>query len=207
MEFEPGDRFNYNQTNYLLLGRIIDTLSGQPFATFITLHQLRVVDMPRTVFGDSHEVIPHSARGYTYLRKKDGAMVRTESLSNVFEEFPPFLRTAAGMNSTAEELAKWIVALQNGKLLKDKRSLTTLWTPGVLNDGTIRGVSNLLNGYALGWETVNRPEHRAVAAVGGGRSALFIYPDDDLAIVILTNLQGSSPESFIDEVAGYYFQK
>jgi len=134
-------------------------------------------------------------------------MVRTESLSNVFEEFPPFLRTAAGMNSTAEELANWIVALQAGKLLKDKTSLTTLWTPGVLNDGTVRGVSTLLNGYALGWETVNRPDHRAVAAVGGGRSALFIYPDDDLAIVILTNLQGSSPESFVDEVAEYYFQK
>ena len=207
MEFQPGDRFHYNQTNYLLLGRIIDKLCGQPFATFITQHQLRVVDMPHTVFGDSHEVILHSARGYTYLRKKDGVMVRTESLSNVFEEFPPFLRTAAGMNSTAEELAKWIVALQNGTLLKARPSLTTLWTPGVLNDGTIRGVSTLLNGYALGWETVNRPEHRAVAAVGGSRSALFVYPDDDLAIVILTNLQGSSPESFMDEVAGYYFQK
>jgi tetratricopeptide (TPR) repeat protein len=43
-----------------------------------------------------------------------------------------------------------------------------------------------------------------VAPVGGGRAALFIYPEDDLAIVILTNLQGASPESFMDEVAGYY---
>ena len=41
-------------------------------------------------------------------------------------------------------------------------------------------------------------------AVGGIRSALFIYPEDDLAVVILTNLKGAFPESFIDGVAGYY---
>ena len=43
-----------------------------------------------------------------------------------------------------------------------------------------------------------------MAAVGGARSALLIYPDDDLAIVILTNRRGGFPEAFIDEVAGFY---
>jgi tetratricopeptide (TPR) repeat protein len=43
-----------------------------------------------------------------------------------------------------------------------------------------------------------------VASTGGGRAALFVYPDDDLAVVILTNLMGGAPVSFIDEVAGYY---
>jgi hypothetical protein len=43
-----------------------------------------------------------------------------------------------------------------------------------------------------------------VAPIGGARSALFIYPDDDLAVVILTNLQGAFPEELIDDVAGYY---
>jgi CubicO group peptidase (beta-lactamase class C family) len=207
MGFEPGDRFNYNQTNYVLLGRVIDKLSGRSFAEYITEHQLHVVGMPCTVFGDSRDVIPHSARGYTYLRKNNGAIVRTDTVSNVFEEFPPFLRAAAGLNSTADELARWIIALQNGLLLKDNTSLTTLWTPGVLNDRTVPRVTALLNGYALGWETVNRPAHRAVAAVGGDRSAVFVYPDDDLAIVILTNLQGASPESFIDGAARYYYQE
>jgi CubicO group peptidase (beta-lactamase class C family) len=62
MEVAPGEQFRYNQTNYLLLGRIIDTLSGQPFAQFITERQLRLVGMPLTVFADSHDVVPHSAR-------------------------------------------------------------------------------------------------------------------------------------------------
>jgi CubicO group peptidase (beta-lactamase class C family) len=123
MEFDPGQRFSYNQTNYLLLGRIIDKLSGQLFAQFITDRQLKAVGMPLTAragFGDSHDVLPHSARGYTYFRNVGGKNVRTDKLGNVFEEFPPFLRTAAGMSSTAEEMAQWLIALQRGQLLKGR---------------------------------------------------------------------------------------
>ncbi|GAB2791059.1 CubicO group peptidase (beta-lactamase class C family) [Hymenobacter luteus] len=203
MDFAPGEKFAYNQTNYLLLGKIIDKLSGQPFIQFIQERQLNVVGMPRTTFGDAHDVLPHGARGYTYYHNSNGQMRRGNQLRNTFETFPPMLRTAAGMSSTAEEVARWIIALQQGQLLK-LASLPTLWTPGNLNNGTQRGFSRMLNGYALGWPTVARPEHRAVAPVGGGRSALFIYPDDDLAIVVLTNLIGANPDVFMDEIAGHY---
>lgn len=122
----------------------------------------------------------------------------------MFVEFSPFLLTAAGMNSTAEEMARWIIALQQGQLFKEKSSLDLLWTPGRLNDGLPRGFSQFLNGYALGWPVVLRSEHRAIAPVGGGHAAVFVYPDDDLTVVILTNLKRADPESFIDEVAGYF---
>jgi hypothetical protein len=48
------------------------------------------------------------------------------------------------------------------------------------------------------------PEERAVGGIGGGRSAFFVYPDHDLAVVILTNLQGSSPHLLAFEVARQY---
>jgi CubicO group peptidase (beta-lactamase class C family) len=197
MEFAPGERFSYTQTNYLLLGRIIDKLSDQPFTRFITERQFQVVGMPRTGFGDSSDVVPHAAQAYTTLRSVRGQYVRTDKFSRRFDEFPPSLRTAAGINSTAEELARWIIALQEGRLLKTKSSLATLWTPAALNNGAS-------SGWALGWPARVRPEHRAVAGIGGMRSAFFVYPDDDLAVVILTNLSGAAPESFIDEVAGFY---
>ncbi|WP_460623092.1 serine hydrolase [Hymenobacter tenuis] len=203
MSFQPGEKFAYNQTNYVLLGQIIDKLSGQPFAQFIQERQLNVVGMPRTGFGDAHNVIPHAARGYTFYHMVDGQMGRSKQLRNVFEMFPPFLRTAAGLNSTAEELARWVLALQQGQLLKTS-SLATLWTPGNLNNGTQRGFSGFLNGYALGWPTISRAEHPAVAPVGGGRNALFVYPKDELAIVVLTNLQGANPDNFVDEIASHY---
>ncbi|TGE20215.1 serine hydrolase [Hymenobacter elongatus] len=203
MPYKTGERFSYNQTNYLLLGKVIDQLSGKPFAQVITEKQLQVVDMPRTAFGDAHDVLRGSARGYTYFHAVDGQLQRTQQPQNMFEVFAPMLRTAAGLNSTAEEMAHWVLALQQGKLLQPA-SLTTLWTPGLLNNGTTRGFSKQLNGYALGWPTVARPEHRAVAAVGGGRSAVFIYPEDDLAVVVLTNLTGANPDRFVDEIASYY---
>ena len=203
LDFPTGEKFAYNQTNYVLLGKIIDQLSGQPFTQFIQTRQLDVVGMPRTSIGDAHDVLPNGARGYTFTRVVDGEFRRTSQLRHLFEVYAPSHRTAAGMSSTAEEVARWIIALQQGQLLPAS-SLPTLWTPGVLTNGTRRGFSRFLNGYALGWPTVSRAEHPAVAPVGGGRSAVFVYPQDDLAIIVLTNLQGANPDGFIDEIAAHY---
>lgn len=198
VEFEPGGRFSYNQTNYLLLGRIIDKYSGMAFSEFIRNEQLLKAGMVNTMkagFGADKDVILNSARGYRYSKGK---------LVNMFFSFPPSLQTAAGMSSTATEMAAWIISLQNLQILRDRSSLSLLWTAAVLKDGNIGGFNKLLNGYAAGWPIVKRKMHPAYAAVGGGRSALFVYPDDDLTIIVLTNLAGGTPEIFIDEIAGFY---
>lgn len=198
MDFTPGETFRYNQTNYLLLGRIIDTLSGMPFQEFITKEQLVKVGMPYTLragFGATKAVIPHAADGYVY---------RQGVLSNMFFSFPSALQTAAGMSATAKEIAAWVIALQSQQLLKKKASLDSLWKPAILNNGKTGGFSRQLNGYAAGWPIVARAEHPAAAAVGGGRSAVFVYPKDDLSIIVLTNLMGGNPDSFIDELAGLF---
>jgi len=197
-EFKPGEKFSYNQTNYLLLGRIIDKLSGMAFQEFITKEQLEKVGMTSTIrsgFGATKDLVPNAACSYQY---------RNGKLQNMFFSFPPFLQTAAGMSSTAKEMADWIIALQGMKLLKQPRSLSALWTPAVLNNGKPGGFSSLLNGYAAGWPVAGRPDHPALAPVGGGRSAVFVYPNDDLSIVVLTNLSGGLPDVFIDELAGLF---
>lgn len=198
VDFTPGEKFRYNQTNYLLLGRIIDKLSGMHFTEYITKEQLTKAGMSRTItsgFGATKSIVMHAAGGYRYAKGK---------LINMFFSFPPSLQTAAGMSSTATELAEWIIALQNHQLLKKQSSLQALWTPALLNNGTTAGFNKLLNGYAAGWPVVVRRAHPAYAAVGGGRSALFVYPDDGLSIIILTNLAGAVPEAFMDEIAGFY---
>lgn len=198
MDFKPGEMFRYNQTNYLLLGLIIDKLSGMPFAEFITNEQLKVVGMPNTIragFGGSGDVIARSAGAY---RSKKG------KLTNMYFSLPPSLQTAAGMHGTAKEIADWIIALQNMELLKKEVSLKSLWTPAVLNNGRVGGFSRLLNGYAAGWPIAARAGHPAAAAVGGNRSAIFVYPEDNLSIILLTNLAGAFPDSFMDELAGFY---
>lgn len=204
MEFSPGEKFSYNQTGYVILGKIITQLSGVPFTTFIEDGQFKAAHLTQTRFGDAADIIPHSAGAYSAKRNIEGKWVDRGELSVSYAEFPVFFRTATGILSTAQDMARWLLALQDGRLLRDKASLRTLWTPALLNNGQIGGFNDLVNGYALGWPTVSRPEHPAVGPVGGMRSAFFVYPQDELAIIILTNLQGANPEYFIDEVAGYY---
>ena len=207
IEFKPGERFSYNQTGYVILGKIIHRLSGVPFTQFIEDNQFKVVGMNLTRFGDSADLIPNSAGGYTRLKNVNGKWLprdEKDPLGMSIAEFPVFFRTAAGILSTAQDMAHWLIALQSGKLLKKKESLEALWTPARLANGQVGGFNELTNGYALGWPTVTREEHPALAPVGGFRSALFVYPQDDLSIVVLTNLQGANPEWFIDEIAGYY---
>ncbi|QMW04967.1 serine hydrolase [Spirosoma foliorum] len=207
IEFKPGERFSYNQTGYVILGKIINRLSGVAFTQFIEDNQFKVAGMNLTRFGDSSDLIPNSAGGYTRVKNVNGKWLSRDEkdpLGVDFIKFPVFFRTATGILSTAQDMAHWLIALQSGKLLKKKESLEALWTPARLTNGQVSGFNELTNGYALGWPTVTRDEHPAVAPVGGFRSALFVYPKDDLSIVVLTNLQGANPEWFIDEIAGYY---
>jgi CubicO group peptidase (beta-lactamase class C family) len=204
MEFAPGEKFSYNQTGYLILGKIITQLSGKHFTQFIEDHQFIPCHMTVTRFGDSNDVIPNSAGAYSTLINADEKWINDGNLHNAFASFPVFFRTATGIISSAEDLSKWLIALENGTLLRQKKSLEELFTTTKLNNSHIDGFNKLTNGYALGWPTVVRHEHPAAAPVGGMRSALFVYPKDHLSIIILTNLQGSNPEWMIDEVAGYY---
>jgi CubicO group peptidase (beta-lactamase class C family) len=189
MQFAPGERFSYNQTNYLLLGRIIDQLSGQPFAEFIGQRQFAAAGMSRTRYGDSRDVIPGKADSY---RPGKG----TPAYVNSIEEFPQPLRSGAGIITSAGELARWLIALQQGKLLT-QASQDAMWTPSVMADGKAAR-------WTQGWPLMRGGAHRAVAGIGGGRSAFFVYPDDKLAVIILSNLAGGAPETMIDAVASFY---
>ena len=199
MAAKANTQFQYTSTNYLLLGKIITHVSGKAFTDFITQNQLAKVGMNRTEsagFTHFQGVIPQQARGYTFYLGNE--------LNTTQYEISPLLRASAGMNSNVKEIARWVIALQKGQLLNEASSLKALWSPAVLDSGETAGFDRLLNGYALGWQVIGREEHPAVASVGGDRAALVIYPEDDLSIIVLTNLMGASPQSFIDEIAEFY---
>lgn len=198
--FQPGERFGYNQTNYLLIGMLIEKITGKTFEKYLIENQFEKAGMSNSAkagLADYYKVIQHSARSYTHFR--DG------SLTNMYEEIPENLRTAAGVYSTATEIAQWIIALQNRKFIKNEESLKTLWTPMLLNNGKTQGMSDFLNGYALGFYTsANKP---VVASLGGVRSGMFIYPKDEVAVIILTNSQGFHPEDYLEEIANLYIEE
>ncbi|MNK73340.1 Penicillin-binding protein 4* [compost metagenome] len=189
VEAPPGQRYRYNQTNYVLLAQLIERQGGQPFTAFIQRRQFDVAGMRHSGFGDAKDVVANKASSYVLDRGGKG-------YRNVIEDFPVFMRAGAGINSNADELANWLIALQSGRLLAPA-GLERLWQPTSLNDGKPAP-------WALGWPTIGRDGHRAVAGIGGGRSAFYVYPNDGLAIIILSNLAGGQPEQLIDTVAGFY---
>lgn len=198
LDFAAGEKFSYNQTNAYLLGKIINKLSGQTFQETFKKLQFEPANLKHTLFGDSRDVISHFAPTYFYRKNIDGQQLSSPKLVNNYYEFPYFRQTAAGLNSTATDLANWVIALQSGKLLTSKSSLDTMWSPGKFNNGKNTP-------WAMGWGMNKfRAKHKAVGMSGGGRAAFLIYPDDDLAVIVLTNLGGSYPEDFLEELAGCY---
>jgi CubicO group peptidase (beta-lactamase class C family) len=197
MDFATGERFSYNQTNYVLLGKIIEKFHGKAATEVFREKEFQPAGMSATIFGDSRDIIPNKTQPYRYIRNLDGNPLSEEKLVNAYEEMPKTKMTSSGINSTAKDVALWTIALQQGKLLKTKEALNTLWTAGKYNNGSPTQ-------WAMGWVTKPRPKHRAIISTGGSRSAFFVYPEDDLTVVVLTNLVGGYAEDFIDELAGIY---
>lgn len=151
---------------------------------------------------------PYVASLYTYLRlltagTQTTGVEKSERFHARFEALPEYMRPAAGIQTTSNDLAKWVIALQEGKLVR-KSSFEELWSPQRLADGSYGGFSDEINGYALGWPVMRRTVHHAITPVGGERSSMFVYPSDDLTIIVLTDLMGASPQNFIDRIASLY---
>lgn len=199
MEAAPGAGFAYNQTNYVLLGRLIEAVSGKAFEQFLAEGQFQRSAMAQARFGDGYDIVP--GRTAVYIRKREGREGRegagSETLYHWIDDIPVSTRAGAGLYTTADDLARWIVALEDGRLLKGPGSLGQLWRPDRLNDGAA-------NIWAMGWPILAGTTHRAVGGIGGGRSTFFIYPDDGVAVIVLTNLVGANPQNLIDKIAGYY---
>lgn len=187
LRFAPGERFDYNQTNYALVQMAINGLRGRASSDTLAGEQIALAGMTRTGYGDSRD----GAAGRTVSYSYQGATPETPSVRR--EIFTPLHRAAAGLNSTADDMARWMIALEDGALLKPE-ARKTLWTPVAYNDGK-------LGQWGMGWLVMDRAGRRAVGMTGGSRSAVYLYPDDGVGVVILTNLAGSTPEDLIDEIA------
>jgi len=196
--FEPGKNVRICLTNYMLLGMLIEKISGQSFEKFITENQFKKAGMKNAMkagIGDFYNIINHSARPYTYFRNN--------VLTNVYQPMPSNLLPAGGIYATAAEMAQWIIALQTNQLI-NAENLKILLKPIELENGKQYEENGLLDRSSIGFSLSSRVENPIIALMGGSRNALFIYPKKNISIVILTNLMGSHPQDFIEEIAKLY---
>jgi CubicO group peptidase (beta-lactamase class C family) len=206
---KPGETFNYNATNYLLIQKVLEKYSLMPYEAWIRQKQFLAAGMHRTFFANSDDVVDNKAPSYSHYFHDliKGEYIKRDRPRQLHEDFPRMMRTDAGAFSTASELARWIMALKAGRLLKRPESLRSLWMPAQLNNGNTEGFGGIFTGYALGWPVIGRKAHPAVASIGGGRAAIVVYPEDDITVILLTNLTGCAPEEMADVIAGYYFDR
>lgn len=206
MEFEPGTRWSYNQTNYLLLSLLIEKLSGQSFAQFCKSRLFDPLGLDSPIFADQRVVVPHRATGYTILdltNEEDPMLDHAEVLDY---RMAPVVYPAGGMNISVADFSRWLLALTAGKLIS-KESLQTLWAPARLKDGSmVDGLSYPApwRSYGQGWMLNPQGEHPQVGHMGGARTSIAIFPKDDLAVIVLTNLQASDPDSLVTGIASRY---
>lgn len=203
IRFLPGVRFDYCQTNYTLIQRVLNTIEGRALDAPLAEEQLRLVGMAHTFYGDAYDMIPNRVPTYRwtppgpFVNGYSGAPPSTpRTMQEASERFLPFRRASSGLNSTAIDMANWLIAVAQGSLLTPS-ARETMWQAVSHTDGTA-------GQWGVGWEVYTRGSHRAVGMTGGGRAALFYYPEDHVGVVILTNLAGSFPEDMVDKIASFY---
>ncbi|HEX5708263.1 MAG TPA: serine hydrolase [Pyrinomonadaceae bacterium] len=170
----PGERFEYNNSAYVLLALVVERASGQSFSKFMSENIFAPLGMTRTVIWD--ETRPKVERLAPSYAPGDGSFQKFEYLSDAL------IYGAKGVVTTAEDLAKWAEAIESGKLVRAETMAQAL-TPSKLNDGTLAP-------YGFGW-VLGKHNNLDVFGHDGGylgyRTAFRRYPSARAAVVVLSN--------------------
>ena len=193
LDFPPGDRWNYSNTGYVVLGILIHKVTGKFYGDFLQERIFRPLGMTTTRNISEADIVPHRAAGYRLVK---GELKNQEYVS-------PSLNTTAdgALYFTVLDLARWDAALYTEKLLK-RSSLQQMWTPVKLNNGKTYD-------YGFGWFLNQIHGHKIIEHGGawqGFTTQISRYVDDRLTVVALTNLDSahSHAEDIVHEVAGVY---
>lgn len=168
LEFDPGTKHKYSNSGYLLLTYIIEKASGQKYGDFIKENIFMPLGMKNSGLYNNREVLKNLALGYT-----EGE-TGVENAPYIDMSIPA---GAGALYSTVEDMYLWDRALYSEKLVK-KASLEKMFTPFIDN-------------YAYGWMIDNFKGHKWIfhnGGIQGFSTAMNRFPDDDLCIVILRNI-------------------
>ena len=191
----PGERWEYNQTNYILLQHLIERWSDMPFTDFVEKGIFERLGLNKAVFG-SRAVA--SDRAYHYEVDTTGALSRV-----INDAAPsPFLYGAAGLSMTAGDLMRFAESLRKHELLTEP-TVTSMWQGFRRTDGTteLSMPVPLPVEYGYGFMLDNRPNHRSAGHGGAGNAAYRVFWEDRLTVVVLHNGRIDIPDLLVYAVA------
>jgi CubicO group peptidase (beta-lactamase class C family) len=173
-EFEPGERYSYNNSGYILLGAIIAAVSGKPYEDFLREAIFAPLGMDRTGMLRQEAITPKRAYGYVRGRKR---------FHNARLDAMNWSHAAGALGSTLDDLAKWDRAIRSNRLIAAV-SLETMLKPTTMNDGSIFP-------YGFGWGMADYAGRRAwhhTGGISGFASHMLHFRDEDLTTIVLSNL-------------------
>lgn len=179
LDFAPGEQYRYSNSGYILLGAIIEKVTGQSYAQFIQTAIFDRLGMANSFYGGP-KIIMNRARGY---QGRDGNYSNANYISMTHAH------AAGGLLSTVDDMAIWSKSLFGEKLLS-KSSLKKMTTDFVLNNGA-------QTGYGFGLAINKRYGEQQIAHGGwidGFRANAIWLPKQAVYAVILSNNSDKSPD-------------
>jgi D-alanyl-D-alanine carboxypeptidase len=190
--FAPGTKTFYSDTNFDLLGELIEQWSGERYGTFIQNQILKPLGMTETQELGRSATVPNQAVGYNASRH--GSWPRA-AMQNGLQ-----LYAAAGMVSTAQDMATYMTALLSGRLL-DPATYNLMWTSTPTPQYGVSPPSDTVRG--LGWDIAIDTSTGPAKVTKGGSipgfiSEIILYPNSDSGVFVSINTnptgsRGASP--------------
>jgi serine beta-lactamase-like protein LACTB, mitochondrial len=184
---DPGKQFHYSTQGYTVVGCVIEGASGTKYVDFMRQNVFVPGGMEHTQVDNRFAIIPYRTRFY---RKTDsGAVQNTDFLDSSYK-IP-----GGGWLSSAEDMARFEVAVLNDKLIK-RSTRDLMWTSLKPSDGS-------KDNYALGWGSWTENGLAVVGHSGGqqGTSTQFIIaPALRAGVVVLTNMEDAGPNKLAWEI-------
>jgi D-alanyl-D-alanine carboxypeptidase len=175
-DFAPGESWRYNNSGYILLGAIVEQLSGMPYGEFVEKRIFAPLGMTRSHYGEHERVLANRIPGYS--RRGDG-WVNADFLSMTH----PY--AAGSLLSSVDDLARWNAAIQRGELL-DAERWRRAFQPVLLNDGRSTSYGA---GFMTGWlGPYTTIEHGG--GINGFISQALSVPEAGVFVAVLTNADG-----------------
>lgn len=186
LDYQPGEAWSYSNTNYALLGWIMEDVTKEPYTKFMEENVLRPAGMTHTRFSESGTEVQGLTKGYV-LRRRGPSLLPGEAAS---------IKSDGALISCIPDLLKWDEVLESMRLLK-RKSYALLWSRGLLNSGRTHS-------YGMGWY-VNISGPNASMSHGGNSagysSGIVRFPRLKLSVIVLANADPLAGEAMARQIA------
>lgn len=184
LDFDPGTKWQYSNTNYVIAGVIVEKASGMPFIQFLREQVLAPAGIRNAADSDQEKLGSSDPAGY--IRYGLGP------LRVAPDEGKGWMFAAGELAMPAEDLAKWDISMIDQTVMR-RESYREMETEVLLKNG-------LGTHYGLGVDVDSQSGHRAIShsgEVSGFTAQNVVFPDDHIAIAVLTNQDAASAAGII----------